>query len=433
MTSITIGIIGILLAFFLMFMRMPIALAFSAVGFGGILYLRGFGAALSALGTIPYSIMTQYIWTVAPLFILMGYITMNTRLAEEFYQGVGKWIGHLKGGLASTIVIGSAGFGAASGDVIGAAVTFSAISIPEMRKYKQADSLTLGTVAAGSNLSILIPPSLAFILYGAITEVSIGRLFIAGIIPGILQALLFIAVIYIECTLDPELAPPAPKCTWSERFQASIGMWALIFLFGVIIGGMYIGIFTPTEAAAVGSFIVIVLGIIRKKLSWTGFKESIRNSGVTSAMVGFLLVGTMIFNLFLVISGLPQTIASVITSLPLSPMMIMIMILFVYFLLGTFMDALAMVLLTVPIFFPIIVNLGFDPIHFGVLICIMMTIGHITPPFGIVIFAMSAVAPDVPLFKIFRGAMPFLGAMVVCLILVLLIPEIALWLPEKMM
>ena len=433
MTSLTVGIIGIIVSFILMFLRMPIALAFAVTGFLGIWYIRGLNAAFSAIGTIPYSTMTMYIWTVAPLFIMMGYMTMKSKLAEEFYDGVRKWIGHFRGGLATTIIFGSTGFGAASGDVIGAAVTFTAISLPEMRKFNYSDALTLGTVAAGSNLSILIPPSLAFILYGAITEVSIGKLFIAGIFPGILLSLLFIAVIYIECVIDPDIAPPAPKYSWRERLGASMGMWAIIVLFIIIIGGLYIGIFTPTEAAAVGAFAVIVLGLIRSNLGWQDFKEAVQVTGVTTAMVGFLLIGTMIFNLFLVVSGVPQKIAATIIGLSFSPMVIMGMILFVYFILGTFMDALAMVLLTVPIFFPIIVKLGFDPVHFGVLISIMMTIGHITPPFGIVCFAMSAVARDVPLFVIFRGAAPFLIAMFVCLILVLFIPDIALFLPKLMM
>ena len=218
------AIIGIVVAFVLMFLRMPIAIAFSAIGFAGVWHLRGLSAALSTLGTVPYANMTVYIWTVVPLFVLMGYLTMETKLAEEFYTGIRKWVGHFRGGLAATVVLGSAGFGAASGDVIGAAVTFTAISLPEMRKFNYADTLTVGTVAAGSNLSMLIPPSLGFILYGAITEVSIGKLFIAGIIPGILMALMFLGVIYMECLINPALGPRLPAVPWRERILGSKGM-----------------------------------------------------------------------------------------------------------------------------------------------------------------------------------------------------------------
>lgn len=427
------SIFGIVLAFILMFLRMPIALALSAIGFAGVWYLRGLSAALSTIGTVPYATMTIYIWTVVPLFVLMGYLTMRSRLAEEFYTGVRKWVGQYHGGLATTVVLGSAGFGAASGDVIGSAVTFTAISLPEMRKYKYADTLTVGTVAAGSNLSMLIPPSLGFIIYGAITEVSIGKLFIAGIFPGILLAIMFVGVIYVQCRLNPSLGPPGPVVPWKERIRGSKGMWALVLLFVIIIGGLYIGLFTPTEAAAVGAFFVLVLGIIRKNLDWRGFKDSLLEAGVTTAMVGFLLLGTMIFNVFIVVSGLPREIATFITDLSVSPMVIMGIILLVYLILGTFMDGLAMVLLTVPIFFPVVTNLGFDPIHFGVLIVIMMTMGHITPPFGIVGFAIHGVAPDIPLFTIFRGAAPFLIAMLFCILLVLFFPQIATFLPKFMM
>ena len=272
-----------------------------------------------------------------------------------------------------------------------------------------------------------------FIIYGAITEVSIGKLFIAGILPGLLLGLMFIGVIYVQCRLNPELGPPGPPATWKERWTAGKGMWALLLLFFVIIGGLYLGLFTPTEAAAVGAFFVLVLGLIRKKLSWKGFKTSLMDAGVTTSMVGFLLFGTMIFNVFIVVSGLPREIAMFISGLPVPPIIIMAIILLVYLILGTFMDALAMVLLTVPIFFPVVMKLGFDPIHFGVLIVIMMTMGHITPPFGIVGFAIHGVAKDVPLFTIFRGAAPFLLAMLLCLLLVLFFPQISLLLPTLMM
>ncbi|MBT8339775.1 MAG: TRAP transporter large permease subunit, partial [Desulfatitalea sp.] len=331
------ALIGILAAFILMFLRMPIAIAFSVIGFSGVWYLRGLPAALSTIGTVPYATMTTYIWTVAPLFIFMGYLTMQTQLAAEFYDGVRKWVGHFRGGLATTVIMGSAGFGAASGDVIGAAVTFSAISLPEMRKYNYADTLTLGTVAAGSNLSMLIPPSLGFIIYGAITEVSIGKLFIAGILPGLILAFMFIGIIYIQCRINPDLGPPGPPSNWKERWAGSKGMWAFLLLFVVIIGGLYIGLFTPTEAAAVGACFVLVLGMLRKRLSWEGFKTALLDAGVTTAMVGLLLVGTMIFSVFIVVSGLPREIAIFISGLPLPPMLIMVIILLIYLILGTFM------------------------------------------------------------------------------------------------
>jgi len=302
-----------------------------------------------------------------------------------------------------------------------------------MRKYKYADSLTMGSVAAGSFLAILIPPSLGFIIYGAITETSIGELFMAGIFPGLLLAGLYLATIYILCRRNPALGPAGPKTTFREKMGAGTGMWALIVVFAVIIGGLYFGLFTPTEAGAFGAFTVVVIGLARRKLSWQLFKATFAESGVVIGMIGFLLVGCLVFNSFLVASGVPQAIAAFIGGVTQSPTAILLLIVAIYLILGMFIDALALTLITVPIFFPVVVHtIGVDPVHFGVVVCISMLTAAVTPPFGIVVYAISGVVKDVPLFTIFRGVLPFLIPMVICTLLVVFFPQIATFLPGTM-
>ena len=432
MSTLAVGIIGLAICFVLMFLRMPIGFAFGIVGFLGIWYVKGSGAALSAVGTIPYATLVKYVWSVMPLFILMGYLALQTKLAEEFYDGVRRWIGQFRGGLASAVILGNTAFGACSGDLISASITFTTISLPQMRKYKYADTLTLGSVAAGSFLALLIPPSLGFIIYGAITETSIGELFMAGIFPGLLLAGLYLATIYILCRRNPALGPAGPKTTFREKMGAGTGMWALIVVFAVIIGGLYFGLFTPTEAGAFGAFTVVVIGLARRKLSWQGFKTAMVDTGLTTGLVFFLLIGVTVFNLFLVTTGVPFAIANFVSGVTQSPVGTLLIIVAIYFALGMVMDAMALILLTVPIFFPVLMGMGVSPITFGVVAVMTMAIGAITPPYGIVVYAMKGVVKDVPLFTIFRGAAPFIVAMLICEFAVVFFPQIALFLPHTM-
>ena len=432
MSLFTIGMLGLVICFVLIFLRMPIAIAFAAIGFFGVWAVRGLGPGLSTIGTVPYTTASMYVWTVVPLFVFMGYLALHSGLAEEFYNGVRRWIGHFRGGLALAVIVGNTGFGACTGDPVSAAVTFSAMSLPEMRRFKYNDKLTLGSVSAGSLLAGLIPPSLGLIIYGAMTETSIGQLFIAGIFPGLILAGLYIVVIYFMCRRDPLLGPPGPRATWKERWMAGTGMWSLIAVFVVIIGGIFAGLFTPTEAGAAGAFTVLVLALARRRLSWQRFKTALRDAGVTVGMIGFLLVGTLVFNTFLVVTGVPASIAKFIVSITESPFGIIWIIIATCFVLGMFIDALALLLIMLPILYPIAVSVGIDPVHFGLILSIIMMTGALTPPFGIVVYAVAGTAKDVPLFDIFRGVAPFLIAIAACLVLVVFIPQISLFLPTLM-
>jgi C4-dicarboxylate transporter, DctM subunit len=432
MSLFAIGVIGFILCFVLIFMRTPIYMAFALVGFAGIAVVRGWDPAFTLIATNPYGTASMYVWTVVPLFIFMGFLALHTDLAKEFFTGVQKWIGHFRGGLALSVIVGNAGFGACTGVPIGAAVTFTALCLPEMRKFGYNDKLTLGAVAAGSNLSTLIPPSLGFILYGALTENSVGQLFIAGVIPGVLLTLLFGLAIFLICWHDPSMGPPGVRVSWKERWNAGAGMWALIAVFVIIIGGIFIGLFTPTEAGGAGAFAVLAIGLLRRKLSWKNFVRTLRDTGIATGQVGMLFIGTMVLNVFLVITGVAANIADFLGAITSSPTATVWIIVIAVLILGCFIDALALTLIMIPILYPIIVKMGIDPIHFGVIFCIAMISGCITPPFGITVYAVAGVANDVPLFDIFVGCIPFLLAIFVLLVLVIHVPAISLFLPHMM-
>lgn len=432
MSPIEIGVLGVILCFVLIFLRMPIYMAFAIVGFLGIIAVRGLGPALNAIGSNPYTTASMYIWAVVPLYVFMGFLTLHSGLAQEFYTGIRKWIGHFRGGLAMAVIVGNAAFGACIGEPVGAAVTFTAMSLPEMRKFKYDDQLTLGSISAGSILAMLIPPSLGFIVYGALTETSIGQLFIAGIIPGLMLMVLYLITITIMCRRNPLLGPPGPRATWSERWRAGAGMWTFVIIFAVILGGIFAGVYTPTEAGSAGAFIVLIIALARKRLSWQDFKTVLRETGATTGMVGLLLVGTLVFNTFLVVTKLPASIASAIGGITDSAVGTLWIIVLVIFIMGMFVDALAMLLIMVPILFPIVKQMGVDPIHFGVVFTVVMVLGTLTPPFGIVVYAVANAARDVPLFNIFRGVMPFIVAIIVCLAFLIHFPEISTFLPDLM-
>ena len=433
MSLFTIGMIGLVLCFVLIFLRMPIYMAFAIIGFGGMWFVRGWVPALNSLQTIPYATAMMYVWTVVPLFVFMGYMALHSGLAEEFFGGIRKWIGHFRGGLALSVIVGNTGFGACTGDPVSAAVTFTAMCLPEMRKYGYDDKLTLGSVSSAAILAALIPPSLGLIIFGAITETSIGQLFIGGIFPGVILTLLYIAVVSFICWRNAQMGPPGPRATWKERWMAGTGMWALIAVFAVIIGGIFLGVFTPTEAGAAGAFIVLALALARRKISWQNFKLTLRETGITTGMVGMLLVGTLVFNAFLVVTGVPATIAEFIGGVTDSPIGAMWIVAATLLILGCFIDALALTLIMAPILFPIALNMGIEPVHFGIVFTVAMVTGAITPPFGIIVYAVSGVAKDVPLFNIFRGVYPFLIAILICLALVIFFPQISLTLPGLMM
>lgn len=434
MSLTVIGIMGLVILFVLMFLlRMPIAIAFLIPGLLGIWYVKGFQGGLSALGGISVSALSNYVWTTVPLFTLMAFLAGEGKLAEDFYEGVNKWVGHFRGGLAISTILGNTAFGACCGSNVAAGVAFTAMALPSMRKHNYADTLSLGSIASGSLLSLLIPPSMAFIIIGALTQTSIGALFISGIIPGLILTVLYIGVIYVLCLINPSLGPAGPRASWRERLMGGTGMWAFIIIFVVIIGGLFFGLFTPTEAGAAAVFVVIVLGLVRRKLSWQGFKTAAINTGTTTAMIGIMLVGTVVFNLFLTLTGAAPALTELVGGITQSPVGILFVMAALWLVLGTAMDVLAMTLLTVPILYPIAMHVGISPVHFAVVAAVATAAGEITPPVGIVLFAMSGSAKDIPLTTVFRAVGPFLVAIAVLLLLVIYFPQLSTFLPSIMM
>ncbi len=435
MEPITIGYLGCILAVILMFLGMPVAYAFGLVGFLGVVLINGSNPALISAGLYPFRICSVNAYSVIPLFIFMGYMILYSGVGADFFVLARRWIGHIRGGLGMATVVASAGFGAVSGDVVSAAVTMSSISLPETRKRNYRDELIIGCISGGANLSFIIPPSLGFILYGAITSTSIGQLFIAGIIPGLMITLLFMLLVYFLCRRHPEWGPACERATWRERIVAFRSGWVVLATFILVIGGIYVGVFTPTEAAAAGSAFVLIVSIARRSLSWKDFKEVMIETGLTTGMIMLILFCCMIFSLFLALSGVAGAFEDVLLSLAVSRHVVLIICLVVYMVIGFFMDVLAMILVTLPFTFPIIVGLGFDPIFFGVVVILTMILGHITPPFGIVIYALKGTPTcrDIPLFRLFRASFPFAGIIALSIAILLIFPQLATFLPNLMM
>ncbi len=436
MSGLMIGLLGIVAFFILLIFRMPIGFAMAITGFVGFAYLNSPASALKVLSSEIFSNFTNYTLSEIPLFILMGFAAYHAGLGSKLYSFAYKLIGHFPGGLAIATQPTCAIFGAVCGSNTATAATIGSISIPEMKKYNYDISLATGSVAAGGSLGTLIPPSVNFIIYGIATQTSIGALFLAGIMPGILLTLLNMIAVYYLTQKNPALGPPGPKASWKERFDAAKdgGLWEVFLIFILSLGGLFLGWFTPTESGAVGAFGVIVLTLLRKLLNWEGLKKALSDTTKTTAMIMLLLAGAIIFGRFMAISRLPFELGSLVAKVSLPPFLVMVLILFIYFILGLFMDALAMVLLTIPIFYPIAVNtLGYDPIWFGAIIVLALSMGCITPPVGINVYVIKGVVPDVPLEAIFRGIWPFFWALTVCLLLLVAFPQIVTFLPNLIM
>jgi len=426
------GIIGVALLIVLLFSRMPIGPVMAVIGFLGFAYLVNLNASLSILGTSPYTSASDHAMSTIPLFILMGLLCFHAELSKDIYTTIRTWLGRLPGGLAMSTVGGCAGFAAVSGSSLATAVTMGTISLPEMKRYKYADSIACGCVAAGGSIGILIPPSIAFIIYASLTEESIGKLFIAGVIPGLMEALFYILAIYILCKIKPELGPPGPSSTFKEKLLSLKNTWGILVLFIIVIGGIYAGVFTPTEAAGVGAFGALLLGIVKKKLDRQKILTSLADASKNTAMLLLMLIGADIFGYFLTMSQIPFMLADFVVALPVPQAVTVWAILCVYIILGCIMPIIPAIILTIPIFFPVVTGLGYDPIWFGVIVVTMAEMGQITPPVGINVFALSGVAKDVPLGTIFKGIFPFLIADFVRVALIFAFPALALWLPSLM-
>jgi tripartite ATP-independent transporter DctM subunit len=380
----------------------------------------------------PFKIGATYSLTVIPLFILMGQFANYSRMGFEIYQTVYRWLGFLPGGLSMATIGACGGFAAISGSSLAGAATMGMVALPEMKRFEYDDSLATGCIAAGGTLGILIPPSTVMIIYGILTEQPIATLFIAGILPGVLLCGLFVLTIYIMAKLKPALGPPGPKFTMKERIYSLKDTWSILCLFLLVIGGLYTGWFTPTEAAGVGAFGAFVITIIKKKLTWSNLTSSLGETIRTTAMVFLILIGAHIFGYFLTISQIPEQLSSLATEAGLNRYVILSMLILAYIILGCFMEGLAIMVLTIPIVYPMVLEMGFDPIWFGVIITLVMEMSLITPPVGINVFIISGISKDVPMYTIFRGILPFWFAMLVCIILIVIFPQIALYLPLTM-
>jgi len=430
MSPETAGIAGIALLLFLFVLRMPVAFAMILVGLVGFAYLGGIESALTLLAQDIFEVFTSYPLSVIPMFILMGSFAFAAGISQRLYTTSYIWVGQIRGGLTVATVLACSGFAAICGSTAATAATMGKIALPEMKKYGYDDVLATGTVASAGTLGILIPPSTVLIVYGILTEESIGKLFVAGILPGFILSLLFVATVVILCLRNPAAGPPGPPTTWKQKLKATTGIIEAVVLFALTIGGLFLGWFSPTQAGAIGAFGALIIGIVRGSLKLKIAIEAAREGLRTACMVLFIIAGATVFGHFMAISNIPFVLADWVGSLPFPPMAVMGVMIFIYFIGGFFMDSMALIVVTIPIFFPVVLRLGFDPIWFGVIIVLVAEMGVITPPVGVNVFVIKGIAPDIPLFKIFRGILPFLVALIIMTILLVIFPKIATFLPS---
>ena len=430
MSPATAGLIGIGLLVVLFMLRMPVAFAMALVGFVGFAYLTTPEAALSLLGRDVFDSFSSYPLSVIPMFILMGTFAFASGISQRLYKTAYAWIGHRSGGLTIATVFACAGFGAICGSSTATAATMGKIALPEMKKYNYDDALATGTVAAAGTLGILIPPSTVLIVYGILTEQSIGKLFVAGILPGILLSIFFAATVIFLCWRNPAIGPPGAPTSWKEKLRASTGIIEAVILFLLAIGGLFGGFFSPTQAGAIGAGGALIIGLVRRQLSWQSFIEAGKEGLRTACMVLFIIMGAVVFGHFMAVSRIPFILAEWLGGLPIHPMAVMGVIVLIYFIGGFFMDAMGLIVVTIPIFFPIVLQLGFDPIWFGVIIVLVGEMGVITPPVGVNVFVIKGIAPDIPLETIFKGIFPFLVTLIIATVILFVFPQIATFLPS---
>jgi len=430
MSPTMLGIIGFAALFVLIFFRMPIGFLMALLGFGGFALIVSPDAALNLLAKDFFSIFSSYNLTVIPLFVLMGQIAFHAGISSRLFDTAYRFIGHLPGGLAIATIGACAAFAAICGSTNATAATMASATLPEMKRYNYDPGFATGVVAVGGSLGILIPPSVIFIVYGIMTEQSIGKLFISGILPGIVLTLMFIGTIILWATLKPEIGPRGPKFSFREKMASLSGVIETLIIFILVMGGLFAGVFTPTEAGAMGAFGTLLVAVISRKLTLKGFIAAISETTRISCMILVIVAGATVFGHFLAVSRIPYDIAGWISGFDLPAWVIMFFIILTYFLGGCFIDSLALIMLTVPIFYPVIIKLGFDPIWFGVVIVLVTQIGVITPPVGVNVYVVSGVARDVPLNTIFRGALPLLIALLIFTLLMIPFPGLATFLPS---
>ncbi|HEY7364557.1 MAG TPA: TRAP transporter large permease [Methylomirabilota bacterium] len=424
-----LGFAGLLL---LMLVRVPIAASMAIIGVFGTAAIAGWPVALATLRHGPFERASSYTLVVIPLFVLMGYLAAEAGLSQKLFRAANVWLGHWRGGLAMATVGASAGFAAICGSSVATGAAMCTVALPEMRRYRYADSLSTGSIAAGGTLGIMIPPSIIFVIYGIMTEQSIGKLLLAGILPGLVETLLFILAVALVTALRPALAAAGPAASWRERLAAVRDVWEVLVLFLIVIGGIYVGLATPAESAAFGAVGALVFGVAKRTLGGRRLLSALDQTIRTTAMVFFIVIGADLFGYFMTLSQFPMRLAGWFTQMQMAPVVVLWSIIVTYIVLGALMDELAMILLTVPIFFPIVKSLGYDPIWFGVIIVVVVQIGLIAPPVGLNVFVIGGMARDVPLTAIYRGVMPFLAMQIVLLVLLTLWPRMALLLPGTM-
>ncbi len=433
MNPVLIGLLGSALLVVLLLLGMPIAFLMMVVGFLGIWTLTSLEAALPVVAQTLYGVAAHYPYTIIPLFILMGGFAGTAGITSELYQTFDKWFRRLPGGLGIATIAACAGFAAVSGSSVAASAAMGNVALPEMRKFNYHPRLATGVVAAGGTLSFLIPPSLGFVVYGMLTEQSIGKLLVAGILPGVLLALLYIIVVFGQVKMNPGLAPATEgTVTLREKIIALKGVWETLLVFFIVMGGIYFGYINPTEAGAIGATSLLVIVLLKRRLSWKALFVSLLEMARISVMVLFLVAGATVFSYFLALSTIPTVVSGWIGGLAVSKYLILAIIIAIYFVLGCFLDSVSMMVLTLPVVFPVIVALNFNPIWFGVVAVLMMEAGLITPPVGLNVYTLAGIAKDVPMQEIFRGAAPFLVSIFVAALLMTMFPVICLYLPSLM-
>lgn len=427
-----VAAIGLLTVFLLIMLRVPVGVAMIAVGFLGFASISGMRPAAFMTAQTAFSTVNSYSLSVVPLFLLMGNLINRSRISNDLYDAAHAALGHYRGGLAQATILACGGFAAISGSSMATTASMARVAYPSMRRYGYADILSTGSIAAGGTLGILIPPSVVLLVYGILTETSISKLFIAGILPGLLAVGLYMLTIAVIARLRPEWGPAGERTGRAERLSKLARVWPVLALFVVVMGGIYGGIFTPTEAAGIGAMGALLFALARRALTWRGLFETLTETAVTSAMIFFVIVGAMVLGNFLNVAGLPSMLRGLINTLDLSPFWVMVTICLIYVVLGMVLESMSMILLTIPILFPIVVGLGFDPVWFGILIVMVVELALITPPIGLNVYMLRSVLPHVPLRTLFAGVFLFLVPDLAKLLLIVLFPGIVLWLPSMM-
>ena len=432
MSTDAVAVVGFLVLFALMLLRVPVGMAMGLVGVTGFGYIVGGAPTLKMIGQTSMRTVTDYTFGVIPMFLLMGAFVTVSGMSRELFRAANTWLGHLRGGLGFATILACGGFAAISGSSVATAATFSTVAYPEMRRYNYPQSFACGVVAAGGSLGAMLPPSTVLAVYGIITEQDIGKLFVAGILPGLLAICMYITTIVIMGFVRPGFLPSGKRASWKERFESVREVWAPLLLFVFVIGGLYGGLFTPTEAGGMGAGGAFIIGVLRGRLSRKDIRASLLQATRTAAAVFTVLIGALLFGYFLTVTQTPQKITMFLTGLGLGRYGVLALIMLMYLLLGCLMDALAMVILTVPIMFPVILSLGFDPIWFGIIIVMTVELGLIHPPVGMIVFVIKSVVHDVDFLTIFKGVLPFIVTDLVRLTILIAFPIIALYLPSRM-